>query len=191
VGRRSAKEQGPFYLSVLGWLLPWALIAAIVGAAVWVAVAKLGEDEAEAPRAQPARDATPSPIPTETETPEPAPTPTAAPEDKQKKKRKEQAEPPEQKLITEGVTVQVLNATGGVPGKAEEVAERLAGLDYQINAVGTAILERNRTVVYWSAEEWKPAAEALAERFGWRSAPKPADLSPTVSIHVMVGDDEV
>jgi hypothetical protein len=191
VGRRSAKEQGPFYFSVLGWLLPWALIAAIVGVAVWVAVAKLGEDDVDVPRAQPARDASPSPTPTETETPEPAPTPTKMPEPKRKERPKEKEETGEGDLITEGVTVQVLNATGGVPGEAEDMAGRLTGLGYEISAIGTAVLEKNRTVVYWSDPQWKDAAQALAERFDWRSAPKPDDLSSTVSIHVMVGSDEV
>jgi hypothetical protein len=94
-------------------------------------------------------------------------------------------------LITKGVTVQVLNATG-VTEAAQRMANRLATLGFQIVAVDTALGHYTKTTVYWAVPSAKPAAEALAAHYGWQVGPKPASvhLSSTVDIHVLVGDDE-
>ncbi|HEX2049256.1 MAG TPA: LytR C-terminal domain-containing protein [Actinomycetota bacterium] len=199
MGRRSAPEQGPFYRSVATWALPWLLVAVVVGAAVWIAVGSIGGDVAPAGARSPspaparaARDATPTPSPTPT--PEPTPTPTPEPQpspgDDSKRREREPREPDDE-LVTDGVTVQVLNATGGVTGAGAAMGERLDGLGFDVVAVGTAIVVKDRTTVHWSTPEGQPAAEALARRFGWVAAAKPADLSATVTLHVLVGRDEV
>lgn len=185
MGRHSSPEQLPFYRSVVGWFLPWALIAAVVGVAVWVAVATVGgEDPAspalssskqESPKAKPspvAPVAVASKAPKEKPKPEPSPSDEVLP-----------------KLITNGVTVQVLNASG-LPGADRTMADRLTKLGFRIAAVVEASKIYDHTTVFWSSDDSRPAAEALAQHFGWSAQPKPANLSADVSVHVVVGKDE-
>lgn len=185
MGRHSSPEQWPFYRSVAGWFLPWALVATVVGVALWVAVASLGGDDGTSPVLS--RDET-SPTP-RTQTVAPVAPPTEAPPPKKDKPPKpEETEAPEDELITEGVTVQVLNASG-TPGAEEPVAAELTELGFEIVTVVDASKIYEQTTVFWSTDESRPAAEALAARFGWIAEPKPANLSVDVSVHVVVGQD--
>jgi hypothetical protein len=93
------------------------------------------------------------------------------------------------KLITSGVTVQVLNATSA-PDAADRMANRLTKLGYSVYAIEKASIPYDHTTVFWATAAAKPAAQALAAHFGWVSAPKPANLSTAVSLHVVVGADE-
>lgn len=185
MGRHSAGERGPFYRSLVGWFLPWILIAAVVGAAVWILVMALGGEETVDPAPQ-AVETTPavSPSPTETETaiesPSPEPEESPTPERTRSTKR----------LITEGISIQVLNATGD-PAADDRIAERLEELGFDIVAVDAASRRYESTTVFWSYAEAQEAAERLADRFGWDSGQKPANLSETVALHVIVGEDEV
>jgi hypothetical protein len=88
-------------------------------------------------------------------------------------------------LITQGITVQVLNGTGGVEGAAEAMADRLAQLGYHVEAV-TDALTVDQSIVYWSTEDSRAAALALAQHFGWISGPAPSNLSAEVDLHVIV-----
>lgn len=197
MGRRSAPDQGPFYRSVATWALPWLLVAVVVGAAVWIAVGSIGGDVAplgaRSPSPSPAGEQDASPTPTPTPTPEAEPTdePDPTPKPTPSRERRERKERDEDELITDGVTVQVLNATGGVTGAGAAMGERLDDLGYEVVVVDTAVVVRDRTTVHWSTEAGRPAAQALAKRFGWLAAPKPPDLSATVTLHVLVGRDEV
>jgi hypothetical protein len=92
-------------------------------------------------------------------------------------------------LITEGISVQILNASG-TAGAEEAMSDRLERLGFDVAAVAPASTEYPETTVFWSFEESKPAARALANRFGWVAEPKPDNLSATVDIHVVVGEDE-
>ncbi|MFN2489292.1 MAG: LytR C-terminal domain-containing protein [Actinomycetota bacterium] len=93
------------------------------------------------------------------------------------------------KLITAGVTVQVLNATA--THKADDrMVDRLTDLGFPVLAVNRAAARYDHTTVFWSTTALKPAAEALAQRFGWRAAHKPRNLSGSVTTHVVVGRDE-
>ena len=69
------------------------------------------------------------------------------------------------------------------------MADRLTHLGFKVRAINPSV-SYARTTVYWSYPAAAPAARALAARFGWDVGPKPANLSPTVSIHVVVGADE-
>jgi LytR cell envelope-related transcriptional attenuator len=182
MGRHSSPEQWPFYRSVAGWFLPWALIAAVVGIAVWVAVATVGDD-GTSPELSSGRSPTPK-----VESSAPAP---VAKESKQPKPDPEPSETPDvlPKLITNGISVQVLNGSGS-PGADRVMADRLEKLGFEIAAIVEASKVYERTTVFWSSDETKPAAEALAERFGWTVEPKPQNLSADVSVHVVVGQDE-
>jgi hypothetical protein len=93
------------------------------------------------------------------------------------------------KLITNGVSVQVLNASG-TPGADRAMADRLSDLGFRIAAVVEASKLYDHTTVFWSSEDSKPAAEALAQHFGWLVQAKPANLSADVSVHVVVGKDD-
>lgn len=190
MGKHSSLNQGPFYGSLLVWLLPWVLVAGVVGVGVIVAVDALGRDELDAP--PPAGMRSPTPRPTDTSlgddnseprktavAPSPTPEPSATPEPK----------PTRVPLITEGVTVQVLNATSS-PDAAAAMAERLEGLGFEIVAVQGASKGYEHTTVFWSYPDAKAAAEALASRFDWLVSKRPTNLSSNVAMHVIVGVDE-
>jgi hypothetical protein len=177
VGRRSSPDQWPFYRSVLSWFVPWALVAAIVGIGVWIAVDALSGGGSNGPPDTRLARGSPS---ASSSTGRPTPTPgssTPAPVHKHK--------PP---LITDHITVQVLDATSD-PAAGQRMATRLAHLGFQIAVVGPSSSPYDRTTVFWAYPSAKPAAKALAARFGWLASPKPADLSPQVALHVVVGAD--
>jgi hypothetical protein len=180
MGRHSTSDQSFFYRSAALWFLPWMLVATVAVAAVWIAIDAIGRDVESAPPSRPnagpaKSEPDPSPSPQE-------PTPEPTKDEREKKKKPERPA-----LITKGVTVQVLNGSP-VAGAEDTMAEKLAGLGYEIVAANP-YLTQPESVVYWSSDEWKKAADALAQRFGWKSGPKPADLSSEVSIHVIVGAD--
>ncbi|MBA2311416.1 MAG: LytR C-terminal domain-containing protein [Actinobacteria bacterium] len=215
MGRHSSDAQFRFYRSVIGWFLPWALVAAVAATALWIAVDALVPNELDArspagavatssPSPTPAKKASPSP------TPSPSPSPTATgggkgdgkkDDDKsggkQSKKNKggngdnqpgggQPAEPAP--LITDGITVQVLNGTADAAAD-DLMANRLAQLGFDVIAID-ASTSYAETTVFWSYAEAEPAAQALGARFGWHVAPKPDNLSSQVALHVVVGDDE-
>jgi hypothetical protein len=192
VGRHSSPEQSPFLRSIAGWLLPWLLVAIVAGAAVWVALDALtqGPLEAEPPAAAPPSEE-PSASPTTTPTPKSSPTPEPTRERRRREKRdeKEPAKRPTPRLITRGVTVQVLNATSS-PGADAAMARRLRGLGFDVLVTGSASRPYRNTTVFWSYGSARPAALRLARRFGWVAAPRPANLSTSVALHVVVGRDE-
>jgi hypothetical protein len=186
VGRHSSSEHSAFLRSLLGWFVPWVLVAVVAGVAVWIAVGALGRGELDAappPASSPTE--TPSPTPEETRTPEETPSPERTPE----KEEGDGAGEPEPELITEGISIQVLNATR-TSGAATDVAARLADLGFEIAVVGEAASTYERTTVFWSSTGSRDAARALAGRLGWRAAPAPANLSRSVPVHVVVGLDE-
>jgi hypothetical protein len=187
MGRHSSPEQGRFYRSIIGWALPWLMIAAVVLVAVTVAVDAVGGDDLEAtPVArgtptEPAVEETPTPEATRVE-----PTPEKTPKPKRTQKQDDGSETA---LITEGVTVQVLNGTGD-SGADDRMASRLGALGYEVVAIEGSSRQYPRTTVFWSFPQAQKAAEALAQRFGWVAQPKPSNLSSTVDLHVVVGTDE-
>jgi outer membrane biosynthesis protein TonB len=201
VGRHSSPEQSPFLRSLAGWFLPWLLVAVVAIAAVWIAVGALaGGPLRTNPPAAASGPAPASPSPSGSEagtTPEPSPThkpkpkPTPKPTHKPKPKptHKPKPSPSPAALITQGVTVQVLNATSS-PGAEDVMAARLADLGFRIVATGSASRTYADTTVFWSSASARKAARALAHRFDWKAAPKPANLSPSVAVHVVVGLDE-
>jgi hypothetical protein len=93
-------------------------------------------------------------------------------------------------LVTEGVSLQVLNATGWRRADIR-VARRLERLGFVVAALNPAAKRYLRTTVFWSRPEGRRAAEALAARFGWRVGRKPANLSASVTAHVVVGRDSL
>lgn len=188
MGRHSSEQQWPFIRSVAGWIVPWALIASVAIAAVYVAVDALGGDSDEHVPATAQAQASPSP----TEAAEPSPSPTSDVKGTRQKKKEKERKPspsPEPELITDDVSVQVLNGSSS-PSADAVMADRLARLGFDVYSVEGASTSYARTTVFWSYEEARPAAEALAGKFGWDAAPKPTNLSATVALHVVVGDDE-
>jgi len=177
VGRHSSSKQGAYYRSVMGWLLPWALIAAVIGTVVWIAVDAVSNDGLTEPKAAS------SPSPTRTQRASPSPDPVSSesppPDDGN----------PDVELIVEGISVQVLNATD-VPKADDRMADRLVTLGFSVVAVQEAATPYEETTVFYSTDASKEAAERLAERFGWIVEPRPQNLSEEVSLHVVVGADE-
>jgi hypothetical protein len=191
VGRHSNPSQLPFYRSVAAWFAPWLLVAAVAGALVWLAVGALGKGSLEAHKS-PARASSPSPSEAR---PSSSVAGGAGHSQKGGGEAGKQASPSPQPsspepLITNGITVQVLNATQA-PGAGDRMAGKLQGLGYQVVAVQSAFGGYSHTTVYWSTPAYQRAAEALAHRFGWKAGPKPANLSSSVSIHVVVGSDQL
>lgn len=176
MGGHSSPERGAFYRSVVTWFLPWMLIAGVVAIGVWVAVDAVSDEGFEAPPAATTPD--PEASPSERVT-TPAPPTTDAPS----------AAPTTPALITEGISVQVLNGTG-VAGGHDPLTARLVDLGFQVVTVAEASRVYELTTVFWSTPEDESAAAALAAHFGWNVAEKPPNLSSEVSIHVVVGADE-
>ena len=187
MARHSSPEQWPFYRSVIAWFLPWLLLAGVAGTAVWIAVDALGRDELQT-KAPAAVATSPSPE-RERKSPKPKTTPTATPDAVDTPKPEKTKTPEEEALITEGVTVQVLNGTP-TAGAENTMADRLEGLGFEVVNTERASKPYDRTTVFWSSEAAQVAAARLAERFDWLAAPKPANLSPSVSLHVVVGADD-
>lgn len=187
MGRHSSPGQGHFYRSLVTWLLPWVVMAAFILIAVWVAIDAVSGDDLETnPVARETRSAEPEP--TESDTPEPVDTPEPDPEETKEPKKKRERER-EVALITEDITVQVLNGTGSTDAD-DRMADRLGSLGYEVVAIEGSSKQYSATTVFWSYPDARAAAEALADRFGWIAQPKPSNLSSTVDIHVVVGDDE-
>lgn len=189
MGRHSKRDQGPFYRSLLGWFLPWILIALVVGVAIWFLVTAIGGDEVTPSAADRSPSPTESPEPTPSESEivlaSPKPSPTRKPKPKPTKTK----EPEQVALITDGINVQVLNGTGDT-SVDDAVASTLTGLGFRIEAIDDSSKAYVRTTVFWSYPEAQKAAEALAARMGWVAQPKPENLSDTVALHVVVGEDE-
>jgi LytR cell envelope-related transcriptional attenuator len=192
MGRRSSPNQWPFYRSVFSWFVPWALVAVIVGIGVWIAVDALSGGASNpkpsaalaggTPTTSPSRTAvkarkTPTPSMTKSHAPSPKPHQTPTPQ-----------KSPKARLITQGITVQVLNGTSDASA-AQRMADRLARAGFHIVAVAGASRPYPRTTVFWAHPSAEPAAKALAAHFGWVANPKPANLSAEVAIHVVVGAD--
>lgn len=190
-GRHSSPDQLHFYKSVVAWFLPWVLIAVVVGTAVWIAVEAVSGATGDSAPAGAVATATPEPTEEpeatpEAETPEPVESAEPSAEPEPTPEPKEEAEP----LITEGITVQVLNATDSAEAD-DRMADKLSKLGYTVVAVESASSRYDRTTVFWSSDEFKDAAQRLAEKFDWIAEAKPENLSTTVSLHVVVGADEV
>lgn len=184
MGRHSSETSWSYYRSLLGYFLPWALVALIAVGGVWVGVGALGQDElATKP---PVAHASPTPSPSETVV-EATPTPVEAP--KPKGHREGVRGDGKVALITDGMTVQVLNGSNDAAAD-DAMASKLAGLGYQVIAIDGSSVRYTKTTVLWSYAESREAAEALAQHFGWRVEPKPDNLSTSVAMHVIVGDDE-
>lgn len=215
MGRHSSDRQFRFYRSVAGWFLPWALVAAVAVTAMWIAVDAIGQEDLDArPPGAPAegRDPSPSaegrdPSPSASPSPSVSPTPSARPTPRPGGGGGDDAgpgegnggnggdgenggQPPDRPppLITDGVSVQVLNGTSS-PTAADAMAARLQDLGFTIEVVAGAT-PYDQTTVFWSSESTGPAARRLASRFGWIAGPKPANLSAAVDLHVVVGADE-
>lgn len=186
MGRHSSGSGWHFYKSVVAWFFPWLAFAAVIGVAVWIAVDTLGGDGdvpaavSTSPQAEASR--TPSPTPSKSTRPKPSPKPKKSPTPKQ-------SPTPDVALVTEGISIQVLNGSGEA-GADETMAGKLERLGFQIVSVQEASKGYPKTTVFWSFPSAKKAARPLAERFGWVAKPKPENLSATVDIHVVVGADE-
>jgi hypothetical protein len=167
----------------------WAVTAA-VALASGLAIGYLGNPAASlpaSPRHAPGSAQPPSPAatstPAEGATPAPESTPAGSEPDQ------EPSAGPAGQLITDGVTVQVLNASGR--GKDDNtVIQRLERLGYDVVAINPAAKIYEKTTVFWSEPSGAPAAQALAQHFHWKSGPRPQTLSKSVTTHVVVGKDE-
>ena len=201
VGRHSADSQSAFYRSAALWFLPWVVVAVVALAAVWIAIDALGGNEVSPTSVKGQNqkknggapvDPTPAETeettePEEIEEPTPSPEPSKSSADKDEDEDEANADKP--KLITDGVSVQVLNGTSDAEAD-DRVAEQLEHLGYDVIAVNP-YLSRPDTIVYFSSEESKKAAEALGAHFEWPVEPMPEDLSSEVDVHVIVGADEL
>jgi hypothetical protein len=195
VGRHSSGGGRSLYLSFALWAVPWVVIASLVGFGVWAAVNSVGGDEvtvqspspSDTPRPKPTKTRT-EPTPVEPTPAEPSPSPTrqggAARGDRDNK-------PSGDKdgvdgLHPEGVTVQVINGTGGIQGAAEAMADRLARLGYTVVAFTTG-LTVDQSVVYFSNPAAADESVALASYLGFvAGGPAPPDLSSDIDVHIIL-----
>ena len=192
-GRHSSQNQVAFFRSAALWFLPWTIVAVVALGAVWIAIDALG-NEPQPEAASPSGDNPPAVVdatPSEDgEDGEENPEPSAAPEPEESETPKPEKEKKDKsELITDGVLVQVLNGTS-VETLDDRWADKLEGLGFTIEAVNP-YHSVSETVVYWSTDESREAAEALANRFGWPAELKLEELSDQVSVHVYLGKDEI
>ena len=189
MGRHSSHSQFAYYRSVVGWALPWFLIAAVFATVVWFAVDALGGDSTEEPPKVASAAGTPSPDESEPPTPKKSPSPSPKEEPKDDDPFEPDSEKdPDVKLITEGITIQVLNGTASSLA-GTDMSNELTDLGFQVVVVNDASKAYPATTVFWSTDAAREAAEALAERFGWVAEEKPGNLTDSVSLHVVVGED--
>ena len=125
---------------------------------------------------EPVPDATPSAEDFASPTPEPTKT-------KSEKKKDKPV-----RLIIEGVTIQVLNGTSD-PEAGQAMATELTELGFQVVTVESTSKPYKETTVYWSIPDAERAGDALASKRNWLVDEKPDNLSDSVSLHVVVGDD--
>jgi hypothetical protein len=195
MGRHSSEQKGRFYLSILRWVLPWALMSAVMVGTVWFAVDALGGDDVKPESPVDRSRGENSLARTSSPTPDAEPTTPAVPAEPDTPVKPKRPRPgpggggQEPGLITDDVVVQVLNGTGGIPGAAEAMADRLASLGYEIIAY-TDGLTVARTIVYYTGPEDEAAAQALGTRFGWTVEPAAEVLDDAIDLHVVVGPDE-
>ena len=183
MGRHSSPDQVPFYRSVASWSLPWVMFAGVIGVVVWIGVDAVSKDDAEVPP--------PATVAQESPTPESSPEPEETePVGTPKPERTREPEPEEPPTVDgSGTTVQVLNGTNSSQAD-DRMANRLVRLDFTVVALESASRQYSETTVFWSFAGSRDIATALAERFGWVAQEKPANLSSSVDIHVVVGSDE-
>jgi hypothetical protein len=187
MGRHSSEAQAPFYRSFAKWLVPWLVVAMIVGVGVWMGVGALGSGplETQSPASDNEPTDEPSMAETTSPTPNPSPTPDPTPTEEPEEDQPDRAAAPSGK----GLTVQVLNGTG-VEEANDRVADELEKLGYEIVNLEGASKAYPATTVYWSYPEARKPAQRLAAHFGWEAGPKPENLSTTVALHIIVGADE-
>lgn len=193
MGRHSSYSRFAFYRSVIGWALPWFLIAAVFATGVWFAVDAIGGDGTEEPpKIASAAEDTPTPResegPKKETRPSPSPTETSEAAEGDSPFDSGSGPGPGGKLITEGITIQVLNGTASELAGAD-MSDELSGLGFEVVVVNSASKAYTSTTVFWSSDASREAAEALAGRLDWAAEPKPANLTDSVSLHVVVGDD--
>lgn len=188
MGKHSSPEQGPFYRSFVAWLFPWLLIGIFVLVAVYVAVDVVGKDDTKiTPAVRQSRSAEPAETVSQVASETPAPVESETPEPKESDKTDDTRSKP---LITDDITVQVLNGTASTEAD-DRMADRLSSLGYSVVAVQGSSKQYQQTTVFWSFPAAQEAAERLAAKFGWQAGLKPSNLSATVDLHVVVGADEV
>jgi LytR cell envelope-related transcriptional attenuator len=88
-----------------------------------------------------------------------------------------------------GVSVQVLNGVW-VTGLAHRVASQVRTAGYDVVAANTAVGNYRSSRVYYTSDH-RADAEAFRDRFPAfsRVEPAPANLSPQVALHVVIGED--
>jgi hypothetical protein len=192
MGRHSSHQQVDFMKSAFMWFLPW-LLAAVVGlGALWIGIdAALGGDSDSPSEEPPARvGAAVDPSPTQvtpSETPvEASPSETKG-DDPAKDEAKDKSKKKEPRLISDGVSVQVLNGTT-LSDADDRIATELEDLGFEIVATN-AWHATPISIVYWSTPADEKAAALLADELGWIAQPKPEELSTEVQLHVLVGAD--
>lgn len=166
-------------------MTPWLLVAGLTGVGIWVAVDALGNDDLPTPTVN---GSTPTPTPEPKRSTEPSPSPEPAEPSPTPEPGPEETPEPKTKLITENMTVQVLNGTAD-PSQDDAMANQLSSAGFEVVAIQGSSREYPATTVFWSYAESQEAAELLAERYGWEVAPKPDNLSTQVALHVVVGLD--
>ena len=190
MGRHSSSNQTHFYRSLFGWVGLWVMVGLTAGVGVWFLVTTIGGGETPTLAVGEQQSHESSEAEPEAE-PEPEPSVSGlrvAKEDKTAPRASTSREKAPE-LVTDGVTVQVLNGTMN-GGAGESMSKRLTDLGFTVVAVEESSKVYSETTVLWSTEQGRKAAEALAENFGWIAEPKPANLSDSVTFHVVVGADE-
>lgn len=88
------------------------------------------------------------------------------------------------------VSIQVLDAAGDGGGRASFAATRLQSDGYRVVAENQAFRTYERTTVFYSSDGDRIAAQQVADEYGYAVVePKPDNLSASVNLHVVIGQD--
>lgn len=87
------------------------------------------------------------------------------------------------------ISIQVLDATGDGGATAADVADQLRGDGFTVVAENKAVREYEVTTVFYTPGN-EAKAEQLAAMYGYDEvAPEPGNLSHSVDVHLVVGND--
>lgn len=202
--KHSPAGDRSFAVSVLAHLAGAVALVAAVAAAFW----GLGQmqtpgdpvisepDPSPTEVAAPADEPEEEPEPTESVEPEPADEPDPVDEDEsdtaddEPDPADEDDEPSDDRAVEpSSVSIQVLDAAGDGGTRASFAADRLSGDGYRVVAENQAFRNYERTTVFYS-EGQETAARQIADEYGYAVVePKPDNLSASVDVHVVIGQD--
>lgn len=180
MGRHSLEDDRVFLRSLVFFVLKWVGVFALPALAVW-GIWRLVTQPEDGGTVVAGVATTPSPK----ETPEAGPivsSPAPTPSPEESPTRAEATSLPQR-----SGRLQVLN--GSAPGKGQKAADRLRAAGYEIVVVQNASRRYERTTVFFQEGSRQLAQEVAAFLPAEVVDPAPSNLSRSIPVTVVIGDD--